>query len=192
MEQPEAKVGRHRREVLAASSVGAIAFLVGGATHWLTPAEAAQRGVPAQTLSTAALVTLSAFGEALVPGARTAGIAAYIDASLARTDGGSMLMIRYLDVLPPHRDFYETGLAALETYSQSRFGRAFAALTEDDAHALVGAIAKDNPPGWTGPPAPLFYFAVRADAVDIVYGTKAGMEALDIPYLAHIEPPSRY
>ena len=39
---------------------------------------------------------------------------------------------------------------------------------------------------------PFFYFVLRNDAVDVVYGTKAGVESLDIPYMAHVEPPSRW
>ena len=32
----------------------------------------------------------------------------------------------------------------------------------------------------------------RPDAIDVVYGTKAGFEQLGVPYMAHIEPPSRW
>ena len=39
---------------------------------------------------------------------------------------------------------------------------------------------------------PFFYFVLRNDAVDVVYGTKDGIESLGIPYMAHIEPPSRW
>ena len=36
------------------------------------------------------------------------------------------------------------------------------------------------------------YFVLRNDAVDVFYGTQDGFEALGIPYMAHIEPPSRW
>jgi hypothetical protein len=38
----------------------------------------------------------------------------------------------------------------------------------------------------------LFWFVLRSDAVDVVYGTKEGVERLGLPYMAHIEPPSRW
>jgi hypothetical protein len=33
---------------------------------------------------------------------------------------------------------------------------------------------------------------VRSDAVDVVYGTPAGFEALGVPYMEHIMPPRRW
>jgi hypothetical protein len=33
---------------------------------------------------------------------------------------------------------------------------------------------------------------LRADAVDVVYGTMEGYEALGIPYMAHIAPDKRW
>ena len=54
---------------------------------------------------------------------------------------------------------------------------------------VLATIAVSNPPGWEGPPAPLFYLLARSDAVDAVYGTPEGFERLGIPYMAHIAPP---
>ncbi len=54
---------------------------------------------------------------------------------------------------------------------------------------FITVMMQKNPDGWTNaPPAPLFYFALRSDAIDVTYGTMAGFERLDIPYMAHIEP----
>ena len=45
---------------------------------------------------------------------------------------------------------------------------------------------------WKGRPAALAYAVLRADAVDVVYGTMEGYEALGIPYMAHIAPEKRW
>ena len=55
---------------------------------------------------------------------------------------------------------------------------------------MVGKIAGGEIEGWEGPPAGFFYFVLRSDAVDVVYGTKTGFEVLGVPYMAHIEPTS--
>ena len=46
--------------------------------------------------------------------------------------------------------------------------------------------------GWTGRPGALVYAVLRADAVDVVYGTMEGYEALGIPYMPHIPPEKRW
>jgi hypothetical protein len=46
--------------------------------------------------------------------------------------------------------------------------------------------------GWKGRPPALAYAVLRADAVDVVYGTMEGYEALGIPYMAHIAPEKRW
>jgi hypothetical protein len=54
--------------------------------------------------------------------------------------------------------------------------------------ALVADLLADRLRPWSGPPQPLVYLAFRADAVDVVWGTEAGFEALGLDYLAHIAP----
>lgn len=49
------------------------------------------------------------------------------------------------------------------------------------APALVATLGRGPPPGWQGPPSPLFFFIVRSDAVDAVYGTPEGFEELGVP-----------
>ena len=44
---------------------------------------------------------------------------------------------------------------------------------------------------WQGPPGPLVYTVLRSDAVDVVYGTVEGYEALGVPYMPHILPDRR-
>jgi len=56
----------------------------------------------------------------------------------------------------------------------------------------VATVAQGSPKAWIGPPAALFYFVLRNDALDVVYGTEAGFAKLGIPYMAHIAPPTRW
>ena len=101
-------------------------------------------------------------------------------------------MIKYLGISPPFSPFYSAGLAALNKSANDQHAADYADLTSEQRTALVGQMAQANPQGWSGPPAPFFYFVLRNDAVDVVYGTKEGFERLDIPYMAHIEPPGRW
>ncbi len=64
----------------------------------------------------------------------------------------------------------------------------FATLTESERERIVKAMGGGELPGWSGPPAPLVYFVVRSDALDVVYGTEDGFQRLGIPYLPHIAP----
>ena len=193
MDRAEAwrQVELKRRSFMKASALGLMAFTVAGCRELLSPQEAREKGADLAVLTGAQAAILEAFGEALVPGARNAGIAHYIDANLARPLDQSLLMIRYLDVLPPFADFYRPGLAALDALARARHATGFADLDSEKADALVGAIIGSQPDGWeNAPPAPFFTFVVRADAADVVYGTMAGYERLNVPYLAHIDPPS--
>lgn len=179
-----------RRDVL--KGIGLIAVEVAGAVQLLTPAAAAAAEAGFKVLTQAEARTLAAFGEALAPGARAAGIAHYVDDQLAKPPADGLLMIRYLDVPPPWLPFYRAGLAALDTLAVARHGTGFAGLDAGQAAALIGAIAERPPEGWQGPPSPLVYFAMRADAIDVVYGTEAGFERLGVPYMAHIAPDPKW
>jgi hypothetical protein len=134
--------------------------------------------------------TLDALGEVLLPGSAHEGFAYYIDHHLSVPLEQSLLMIRYLGVRPPFIEFYRTGLAGVEAAAKQQFGEGFALLAAADAHALVTQIAGGTVAGWSGPPAALFYFVLRSDAVDVVYGTTAGFDKLAVPYMAHIVPPT--
>lgn len=182
-----------RRSVIKTAALGALAFTVGGKSLLLTPRQARADGIPLSVLSDQEAAILSAFGEALAPGAAEAGIAHYVDAQLAANPDDALFMIRYLDVPPAGwRGFYKGGLAALEALSQEKFGKNVAALDGEEAVSLVRAIAASQPDGWQGPPAPFVYFVIRGDATDLVYGTMEGFEALGVPYMAHIPPETRW
>ena len=70
------------------------------------------------------------------------------------------------------------------------FSKSFEDLASEEKDQTVQALWAGNADPWQGPPPPVFYMAVRSDAVDVVYGTESGFEELGLPYLAHISPPS--
>jgi hypothetical protein len=182
---------RSRREFLG-GGLGLLTFIVAGCEKKLTPAEAKAQSIPLRTLSATEANTVEAFGEILLPGAVAAGIAQYIDHQLSGPPGDSMLMLKYLGVAPPFTDFYQGGLAGTEAAAQSAHSKSLAALDAKQGEALVGAMAQGKIEGWSGPPAGLFYFTLRSDAVDVVYGTMKGFEQLGVPYMPHILPQSRW
>lgn len=147
---------------------------------------------PLRRLSPEQATLLESFAETLVVGARASGIAHFVDAQLAGPQADSLLMLRYLDVAPPWDGFYRTGLAALDAAARTRHNEGFTQLSALDRLALVRSAATAPLPDWAGPPSTLFAFAVRADAVDVVYGTVAGFGRLGVEYLAHIEPETRW
>jgi hypothetical protein len=179
-----------RRELLARVGAGVAALTVETAWGALTPAEARQRGARFNHLTAAEGAALEALGETLLPGAARAGIAHFVDDQLGRPD--PLLFLKYMDWPGPPLDFYRKGLAALDRLAEARHQRPFAACTRAQKNALVGEISAKQPDGWTGPPASLFYFVVRNDAVDVVYGTPGGFAKLRVPYMAHVEPPAKW
>lgn len=180
-----------RRAALKASAGGLITVTIAGCSEEVTPREAKERGAELQTLSAAEAAILEALGETLVPGAADAGIVPYVDAGLSATVEKCLLMIRYLDVPGPFAPFYQRGLMALQSYSLAQTGKSFEDLTADARADIVRTISGSQPGGWSetgAPPAPFFYFALRGDAIDVTWGTMAGFDTFDQPYMAHIEP----
>lgn len=187
---PSMDVGR--RGFLKSSGMGLLAFNLGGVQVLLSPGEARAKSMPYKVLTSGEVVTLEALGEVLLPGSRDAGIAHFVDHHLAVPPADCLLLIRYLDVPPPYVDTYRPALAALDAASNAAHEKPFASLTGAQATGLVRTMSEGAPVGWTGPPPPLFYFATRSDAIDVVYGTEEGFKRLGVPYMAHIPPPSRW
>jgi hypothetical protein len=184
--------GISRRAMLKGAALGSFAFTVGGAQVWLTLREARAQGVPLAVLDATEQATLEALGETLLPGAREAGIAHYVDHQLAAPPGECLLAARTANVPPPVASFYRAALGALERAAQEQFKAGFAALDAPRQHAFVEQMAKKNPPGWQGPPSPFVYFLIRNDAVDVVYGTVEGFERLGVPYMPHVMPTAKW
>ena len=181
-----------RRTLLKTAGFGLVAAVVGGVPQLVSAAEAQRRAVPFRALTPAQGATLAALGEVLLPGARAAGVAHFVDDQLAKDPTECFLMLRYFDWPPPYAPFYAGGLAALDGAAAAAHGVPFTGLDAGQMTALVGQLLGGQVAGWQGPPAPLFYLATRADAVDVVYGTVDGAAKLGLPYMAHIEPETRW
>jgi hypothetical protein len=169
-----------------------LSFSLAGAQVLLSPRQARAQGADFKLLEATEVSILESFGEVLVPGARAAGIAHFVDQQMSVDPNESLFMAKYLNVPAPYADFYRAGLAALNGLSLALFDQAFDAISQTDAVSLVRTISNSVPDGWEGPPAPLFYICVRADAVDVTYGSVEGFAKLKIPYMPHILPPENW
>jgi hypothetical protein len=106
--------------------------------------------------------------------------------------GDSLLSIKYLDILPPWKNFYQFAVAWFEDSSARLFSRRVWELSEQDTGNLI-EMARDSRKVSSDKHAPsLFYFVLRADAIDVVYGTEQGFAELQLPYLAHVAPSMRW
>ena len=186
----------NRREFLKSTGLGISVLSLTGAQLLLSPREARAKGVAFKVLNAGEVTTLEAFADTLLPGCAEAGVAYFVDEQLARDANDSLLMARYLQVEPPYAEFYKGSLASLNGYCQKLHGKPFYQLSESQRNELaadlfrMGPEGPQDPAGWQGPPAALVYLCLRSDAVDVVYGTVDGFKELDIPYMAHIEPPT--
>ncbi len=184
--------GMQRRAFMKGAGLGALAFTVGGVEVLLTPGEARAQGLPLRTLKPEDAATIEAIGETLVPDARKAGIAYFIDHQISIPAEEALLEARILNVRPPYANFYRAALGAIDRASQARSGKRFAELDAAAQREFVDLMRQNKIEGWQGPPGGFVYFVLRSDAVDVVYGTMAGYAALGIPYKAHIAPTKRW
>src|SRR5947209_5584220 len=181
-----------RRVFLKAAGMGMLTFTMGGAGILMTPKEARARAVPFRMLKGEEAEALEALGETLLPGAREAGVAHFIDQQVSAAPGEALLEARIVNVKPPFVNFYRATIGGIDRASTARSGKRFAALSATEQHDFIDLLRQNKLDGWQGPPAGLVYFVLRSDAVDVVYGTVEGYESLGIPYLAHIEPDKRW
>ncbi len=175
-----------RREFLRASGI-ALTYVIGAQTLILTPADAYAKGLPLRVLDSKHVETIETLAEAIVPGARKAGIAHYIDSQLAASVDSSLLMIKYLGVPAPYTSFYTSSLEAAMDLAKAEYKSSWPALSKDKLAVLVDRIAGGEIETWQGPPPGFFFFVLRADACDVVYGTTAGHASIDFPHMAHIQ-----
>ncbi|HEY0746008.1 MAG TPA: gluconate 2-dehydrogenase subunit 3 family protein [Steroidobacteraceae bacterium] len=180
----------HRRQFLADAGLGLFVFHISGVATLLTPRAARAQHVPLRLLSVDEAAQIDNLGEIFVPGAATAGLSHYLDHQLSVASSDSLLMIRYLDVPPPYAEFYKPCIASIKSAAHALHQKTLDSFTSPERDEFVMAMQKGALPGWQGPPASLFYFVLRADAIDVVYGTTEGFAKLGIPYMAHITPPT--
>src|SRR2546429_2296648 len=155
-----------RRDFMRGAALGALAFTVGGAQVLLTPREARARGVPFRLLQAREAETLEAIGETLVPGARDAGIAHFIDHQISVPAEEALLEARILNVRPPYANFYRAAIGALDKASQAlNNGRPFVELSEAAQRGFVDNMRQNKIEGWQGPGGSFVYLLLRSDAV---------------------------
>ena len=181
-----------RRAFVKGATVGALAFTVGGAEMIMTAGKARAIGVPFRLLTGNQGETIEALGETLVPGARQAGIAHFIDQQLSVPPEQALLSARIFNMRPPFANFYKAAVTAVEGGSNKLFSKGFAQLSASDQHELVDRMRQGKVEDWKGPPGPFVYSVFRSDAVDVVYATMEGYEALGVPYMPHIAPDRRW
>ena len=113
---PESLTRRH----LLARGTAAGFFMIAGQWVWLTPHEAEAREFDPQILTPEQCKALSKLGDALVPGAATAGLAAYIDLQLQAGDQ-SLLIGKYLGVdTSAQSGFYQAAADNVITMTDER------------------------------------------------------------------------
>ena len=181
-----------RRGFMRGAALGALAYTVGGAQVLLTPREARAHGVPFRLLKAGEAETLEALGETLLPGARAAGIAHFIDHQVSVPPEEALLEARIMNVRPPYINFYRAALGAIDKAASIEGKRRFAAMPANEQREFVNLMRQNKLREWAGPPSGFVYFLLRSDAVDVVYGTVEGYELLGIPYQAHIAPLKRW
>ncbi len=173
--------GHNRRDVITGGATALGLFLIGGKQVWATPSDAVAQNFTPQILTLRQSKALATLAEHLVPGSAKAGISAYIDTQLA-AGPDSLLMAKYVGVpVEQQKDFYLSALNAIVS-----------AMSDTAVEVFATAMASDTVPQWQGPPASYVFFLLRADALDVTYGSEAGFETLDIPYSAHIRPETTW
>src|SRR5258708_32749451 len=139
-----------RRVFLKGAGMGMLAFTVGGADVLMTPGQARAQGVPFRLLNAKEAETIEALGETLVPGAREAGIAHFIDQQVSVPPGEALLEARIVNVKPPFINFYRAAIGAVDKASTARSGRRFAALSAKEQHDFVDLMRQNKIEGWQG------------------------------------------
>ena len=130
-------VAMSRRELMALGAVAALAGRCGGSS---TPeAPAAGAAAAAKTyLSSAELAMVDELSELIIPtdahsaGARAAGVAAYIDRSLAEAFEENV------------RTTWRAGLRRIDELSQQAHGKPFMSASADERVAVLTAIARNE------------------------------------------------
>ena len=104
----------------------------------------------------------------------------------------SLLQARIFNFRPPFADFYRSTIVMIDDAARKSLGKEFAQASAKDQREFVDRMRQNKIEDWKGRPAALAYAVLRADAVDVVYGTMEGYEALGIPYMPHIAPEKRW
>ncbi|MEX2123537.1 MAG: gluconate 2-dehydrogenase subunit 3 family protein [Woeseia sp.] len=165
-----------------------LTFKLGGVSMLLTPEQARAQNVPLLKLSGVQARRLGFLADAMVPGSSDLGVVHFIDHQLNADPNEALLIAKYFQVPLPYLDFYTKGVEVAAAMAERSLEKSIDELNADEAERLVKEMSA---PGAVVDQFPifLFYLCLRSDAVDVVYGTPAGFEKLNVPYMQHILPP---
>src|SRR4051812_597269 len=181
-----------RRSFMKGAAIGALVVTVGGLEQVLTPEQAHAQGVPLKILSAAEAKSLEAVSETLVPGARDAGIANFIDQQCSVPPNEALLTLRIANARPPFVNFYRAALTEIDRQCNAQHSKVFADLSAAEQREFINLVRQGKPADGRGPPQGQIYGIFRDDAVDVVYGTVEGFERLGVPYMPHVLPKARW
>src|SRR3989442_15983892 len=134
----------NRRDFMGGAAVGALAFICGGSKVLLTAREARAQGVPFRLLNTNEAETPESLGETLVPRARAAGVAHFIDQQLSVPAEEALLEARILNVRPPYANFYRAAIGAIDRASPAQSGRRLPRLARNGQRDFVHLIRQNK------------------------------------------------
>jgi hypothetical protein len=179
-----------RRYLLQAGGAS-LAMTAAAPLSLFDPREARAQGIPFKVLSPEEVTTIEALSDALVPGARDAGVSHYIDHELASPS--PRLLLRFAQLRGPMAPYYHGALAAFAASMTAQGNGAFSSLSPEAQHTVIEALRTGTIKPWDGTVAPpVFYGMMRNDGVDVVYGSVEGFKNLDIPYMPHIMPKTTW
>jgi len=98
------------------------------------------------------------------PGASEAGAAAFLDFHVSRSPEA-------------RRSVYASGLDALNRSARERYGRAFARVADEEAHALLAPLREPWTPGTPGDPLAAFLRVAKEDLGSATVNSKVYLEA---------------
>ncbi len=151
------KRGLSRREMLRRSAaLGAVAAVPANVLAQAASAAPYANLTPAEATTLEAFVARLIPSDAIGPGALEAGAVRYIDGALG-------------DALAAQRPAYSAGLAALDAYSRSRAGGAFAALPPERQDELIGNLEANRAPGFV-PSSSAFFELVLGATLEGMFG----------------------
>ena len=182
-----------RRAFVKGATLGALAFTVGGSTVMLTARQARAGNVPFRLLKENEAETIESMGETLVPGARTAGIAHFIDQQIsvppergAAAGAHPQRASRRSPTSIAPRSARSTAAATRPSAASSRM------LSPGDKRDFVNLMRQNKADGWQGPPGRSSMPCCAATPSTSCTATMEGYEALGVPYMAHIAPERRW
>ena len=175
-----------RRAFMKGAAVGALAFTVGGAEVLLTPGEARAHGVPLRLLQADEADPSRRWAKRWCPAPAQAGIAHFVDHQLSVPP--RRRCSRHGSSMCGRRSRTSTAPRSAPSIAPAKRGTApFAQLTADEQREFINLMRQARSTAGRARPAAV-YFVMRSDAVDVVYGTMEGYDALGIPYMPHIAP----